>query len=549
MGDKDFIYLTADMICEDSDSDDSIDADPHMDFGVQWFLGTEAAELPGEFTSRFPASTQRASDPEQLFTVLQTCEPEQSNLDIVEICGGAARVSHIAIRRRLKTGKNFDIICGFDVNDIEIQKQILTYFKVHKPLVAVMSPMCRPFGRHSNINYIHNYEGWKRSYDLAAPHGRFCGYIALCQIQNNRFFLNEQPDPSYLYQEHPWPKVLQHPTVLKEIVDQCMTGQTGPEGGLAKKRTGFTANSPYLLKPLAPFKCDNSHQHEQLDGGKADKCKLWTWKLAKAIVSGIELLKLAHKLGFDGHYYSTVEDEAIFADLYPVDSGNQTEEKPKSKKVEPFSNCPGCRNHHAKTDPRHIRTPGECRYPDTKVIEYSCPGCKRNKPVAHEDHTHIDGECKHISTTIRGYSERKGKHPREPTKKATKCPTSDAQAQLPDGSDLGASGEGSGSASSSSGLPPSRLAEIPNANPSSGSGQTRSSEGQSEDEESKRTRGPDSKPRIRRTYEESGTGSENPSDWSRFDVTRSLRALRSRNNAVVLRELRNYGGGMPPPNP
>ena len=34
MGDKDFIYLSADMICEDSDSDDSIDDDPHLDFGL-----------------------------------------------------------------------------------------------------------------------------------------------------------------------------------------------------------------------------------------------------------------------------------------------------------------------------------------------------------------------------------------------------------------------------------------------------------------------------------------------------------------------------------
>ena len=244
-----------------------------------------------------------------------------------------------------------------------------------------------------------------------------------------------------------------------------MTGQTGPGGGLAKKRTGFTANSPYLLKPLAPFKCDGSHVHEQLDGGKADKCKLWTWTLSRAIVSGILLLKTALELGYDGHYYSSVEDEAIFAVLYPV-SETQTEAKPKPTKVEPFPNCPGCRGHVAASDKRHTRIPGECRYPDTPTVEYSCPGCRKNKPAGHEDHTYVDGECRQVSIASRGYTERKGKHPRPPTTKAQKCPTSDAQAQLPDGSDLGSteaasgSGSGSASASSSSGPPPPDLVPI-----------------------------------------------------------------------------------------
>ena len=91
-------------------------------------------------------------------------------------------MSHLAVRRRLRAGKNFDIICGFNVNEDGTQRDIFKYFDEHKPLVAVMSPMCRPFGRHSNINYMYNYDGWKRSYDLAAPHGRFCGHIAIYQI-------------------------------------------------------------------------------------------------------------------------------------------------------------------------------------------------------------------------------------------------------------------------------------------------------------------------------------------------------------------------------
>ena len=40
---------------------------------------------------------------------------QSSSIDVCEICGGEAGVSKICIRRRLKTGENFDIVAGFDL--------------------------------------------------------------------------------------------------------------------------------------------------------------------------------------------------------------------------------------------------------------------------------------------------------------------------------------------------------------------------------------------------------------------------------------------------
>ena len=40
-------------------------------------------------------------------------------VDVCEICGGAAGVSKICLRRRMKTGKNFDIVAGFDLTKSE----------------------------------------------------------------------------------------------------------------------------------------------------------------------------------------------------------------------------------------------------------------------------------------------------------------------------------------------------------------------------------------------------------------------------------------------
>ena len=143
-----------------------------------------------------------------------------------------------------------------------------------------------------------------------------------------------------------------------------MTGQTGPSGGLARKRTGFTSNSPYLLKPLAKFKCDGSHEHENLDGGRSEQCKLWTWKMSSAVVDGILLLKHAILEGYDGSYLSVEEltvGEPPERGTFPAAS-TSTEKDPKPSKLQ-YQKCPGCKGHQSKTDDRHSRIPGECRFP------------------------------------------------------------------------------------------------------------------------------------------------------------------------------------------
>ena len=126
-------------------------------------------------------------------------------LDIVEVCGGDARPSQIAVRRQMPSGENFDLRNGYNLNDKRRQDAVWEYFKRCRPLVAVMAPTCTPFGPMSHLNYQINYDGWLRSYDLAAPHGRFCGRIALFQDEQRRYYLNEKPYQSQLYADPPWP--------------------------------------------------------------------------------------------------------------------------------------------------------------------------------------------------------------------------------------------------------------------------------------------------------------------------------------------------------
>ena len=104
------------------------------------------------------------------------------------------------------------------------------------------------------------------------------------------------------------------------------------------------------------------------------------------------------------------EDNAWIQLLYPsVGSGPGDADAPKSKK--PKHKCQACYNHHAKWDPRHTRTEGECiRYLD-EAIKYTCTGCKHDKVREHSSHNYELGECRWATASFRKSGERKGRHP------------------------------------------------------------------------------------------------------------------------------------------
>ena len=75
----------------------------------------------------------------------------------------------------------------------------LQYLTTIGAAVAVMAPTCTPYGPGSYFNHLMHYESWLASYLMASPHGKFCGKVALAQLELERDFLNEQPYPSWLY--------------------------------------------------------------------------------------------------------------------------------------------------------------------------------------------------------------------------------------------------------------------------------------------------------------------------------------------------------------
>ena len=79
------------------------------------------------------------------------------------------------------------------------------------------------------------------------------------------------------------------------IGDQCMYGLAIPNADrsgmvTAKKPTRFMSNGWYILKEL-DTKCDKSHTHQALMGGRASKAHEYTYMLCRAMCRGFRKQK------------------------------------------------------------------------------------------------------------------------------------------------------------------------------------------------------------------------------------------------------------------
>ena len=307
--------------------------------------------------------------------------------DLAEFCGGAARVTIICSRRQLQTGENFDLLTGFDLNKPNDQKAAWYYLEMASPIVILMSPNCTPFGPLSNFNSVVHPQTWQASYNAAAPHGRFCGQVALyqdkkrAQLHDRSTFGCEQPNPSKLYEEHPWPVVLSRPGVSMQAFHQCMTGQRGPSGLPAKKPTGMTSNDEELRSAVKPFWCDNSHEHcTKCTGKKLRDLRLWTWPLATALATSVVRI---------------CNENATTTGVY---AGTTTS----------YPDCTACRGHRHKDDPTHIRIQGKCYAYGTEPQEWTCDACKQRRvwydgrhPCTRSMPTSDNGRGSHHGASIR----------------------------------------------------------------------------------------------------------------------------------------------------
>ena len=395
-------------------------------------------------------TTHHAVDLDDMISLLAHTK---SGMDIVELCGGEGRTSKIAVRRHLGVGNNFDIVTGTDLNDPVQQRKVLNYINNNHVLVAVMAPTCAPFGPISNLMKANDPAAWKRSYERAAPHGRFCGEVALNQLNKGRHFICEQPFPSKLYHEEPWPQVLNHKNTRRVVWDRCQTGCKGPSGRPARKRSYMIASHAALTKPFEHRVCPGRHIHDDLEHGRSKPCQLWTWEEASLVISGVKALKkeVDKKASAFPVIQTQTEDEPP-PPPKPRIYGTAKLPKPEEitctgciEKLEPsvknghtlerwhcrwwFRRCPGCLWHRPAEDIKHNHDGGYCKFPNIPQGHNpypDCPGCIAS--VGRFDTRHRitePGQCRYADIPSKASVPRAGAAPRSARVKATYEPTQD----------------------------------------------------------------------------------------------------------------------------
>ena len=454
-------------------------------------------------------------------------------VEIVEICGGKEIISYLVIKRKLRSGRGFELITGVDLSTTENHRKVCEYVKLEKPLVIVMAPVCTPDSPLARPNRITNQSARQMSFQTGEPIAKLCGQLAQIQLNAHKHFLVEQPLGSTMFETHPWPKVVQDSRSLSIVFDQCQVGQT-INGLPARKPTELIASASELLKPFCGKVCDGSHQHIILTGAAAKKAQKWPFEMCSRIAHGIEQLAKAELKGMmQSHESIRAQDSypSVAVETSEAEQAQTPSHAPQapptsaasSLDTEAWRKCKGCRWRLEKHDVRHSRVVGECKHANVESLEFNCPACKRGFPRSHESHT-FNEDCRHALTSSRT-GVRKRPFSRVP---AEKEPTGSlkpsvlgraaerAADDLPDIEPLSTSERPSSSADAIcrplEETPPNALVPREDSSISEAAGA-----------EDQIARGPGG---GRIAHRDSDAQTPVPSDWSSFDVSSSLRGIR-----------------------
>ena len=189
----------------------------------------------------------------------------RGKVDVVEIFGGGGGLSKISVRRKLRTGRNFDVVSGCDLSVWANQEEMIRYITVHRPLVIIGGPPCTSFSSWSRYHRRVNPESFDRSRAIGEKLANLMARIASMQIVSGRFFLIENPKSSDLFKLPSFQKLWNTNQVGSITLPQCALGLVSPEGKPILKWTTLWSNSRFLLEPFANLSCCHS-SHGELEG-------------------------------------------------------------------------------------------------------------------------------------------------------------------------------------------------------------------------------------------------------------------------------------------
>ncbi|MCS5670999.1 MAG: hypothetical protein NZ577_03985, partial [Vicinamibacterales bacterium] len=527
---------TEDECVLESDMDELME--PFGDGLSEWyFLGSDV-----EDTSHLPAHPKAISfdDLDSLGVYLTSRLSNHTHVDCVEVCGGAAGVSRIAIRRHVfSVGRNFDLVTHVDLSTPEGAQQLFRYLERTKPTVMIASPPCTGNGGWSFRNRWIDPEAWERLRERTDRIARTVAHAMDIQLRARRHALVEQPYPSQLYDMSCFLKLYQKYGLVRAVFDQCLLGLVNPVGQPVRKRSEVWASSLTLICRLGNVgMCDGTcHKHAhiegKIDGIQVSKyCQVWPKRMCELIVMGIADLLADYRRQLAHLSYPATVGGATGSDGTP--DGSAVSSDPPW-----WHKCIACKRRWRMDHKDHSRIDGECKYPHVESRTWECPACDANLPRNHPDHNDKVGECRwvladHRTFAPRSSGKRRGAHPRdgrlpaeeESTTAEPTVPgahTDDVTAAQESLADLELEGD------------PAPTIKGPTAPPADGGEWTDDEE---TGERKPRTRGPYG---PRKVTVETGIGGgaqwDNP-DWTTWDLGLALKILRSGTDVQKRRTIR-----------
>ena len=336
------------------------------------YFGSEAEHLPQSWLTATSFVTVAS-----VYHQRSQFEVDDAGIDCMELFGGSGTTTFLLFKYYgMKTGVNFELMCGIDLTKGEDIHYLFAYIRRNKPKVIILAPPCKGFSKWGHLNQKINHDAWVKSRQLSVPLARLSGDVAIEQVSSNRHFLVEQPLASGLHDEPQWKQLK---SMMSSVVfDQCMTGLRMSKSPWwpVRKPTECKASHPSLLTHLYNLRCDGTHQHAHIGSWSCDgrptvrsiDMQVWPRELCERIAAGVV--------------------ECIFL-MMVKQPGYFAAAKRKTVAESPTYTCPACRSHLRKTDARHTRD-DTCRFRDVKSISWSCPGCVAKRHRAHESHTNDD---------------------------------------------------------------------------------------------------------------------------------------------------------------
>ena len=176
------------------------------------------------------------------------------------------------------------------------------FIKENDPEWIIGSPPCTAFGIwNRQINYRKmDADKVKAAVDEGKRHLRFCAQLYRRQLARGKHFLHEHPARALSWSEPEIAALMKYPLTHLVVADQCAYGLTTPsqiDGSptLAQKLTRFLTSSVHMARQLQA-KCDRSHVHPQLVGGRCKEAAYYPLGLIRAILRGMHDTTMAeHK--------------------------------------------------------------------------------------------------------------------------------------------------------------------------------------------------------------------------------------------------------------